>query len=91
MDSLMSVELKSRLERAVGKPLPATLTFNYPSVAALIGFLGTDILGWGLPGTPTSAATSPAPHAGETVEATEGDETEEELAAQLARKLKDLQ
>ena len=35
MDSLMSVELKRRLERGAGRALPSTLTFNYPNVAAL--------------------------------------------------------
>ena len=35
MDSLMSVELKRRLERGAGQPLPSTLTFNYPNVGAL--------------------------------------------------------
>ena len=39
MDSLMSVELRKRLEQGVGRPLPSTLTFNYPSVNALVGFL----------------------------------------------------
>lgn len=39
MDSLMSVELRRRLERGVGQPLPSTLTFNYPNVDALTGFL----------------------------------------------------
>src|SRR5690606_402200 len=39
MDSLMSVELKSRLEKRFGAKLPATLTFNYPTVAAVAGFL----------------------------------------------------
>jgi malonyl CoA-acyl carrier protein transacylase/NAD(P)-dependent dehydrogenase (short-subunit alcohol dehydrogenase family)/acyl carrier protein len=39
MDSLMSVELKKRLERGVGLPLPSTLTFNYPNVSALAGFI----------------------------------------------------
>jgi acyl carrier protein len=43
MDSLMSVELKGRLETAVGHPLPTTLTFNYPNVAALAGFLLSEI------------------------------------------------
>ena len=40
MDSLMAVELRRRLERAAGQPLPSTLTFNYPNVGALVGFLG---------------------------------------------------
>ncbi len=33
MDSLMSVELRKRLERGAGRKLPATLTFNYPNVS----------------------------------------------------------
>jgi NAD(P)-dependent dehydrogenase (short-subunit alcohol dehydrogenase family)/acyl carrier protein len=41
MDSLMSVELKRRLERGFGARLPSTLTFNYPNVRALAGFLFT--------------------------------------------------
>ena len=40
MDSLMSVELKSRLEAATGCALPTTLTFKYPTVVALTDFLG---------------------------------------------------
>ncbi len=39
MDSLMSVELKTRLEKCAGRRLPTTLTFNYPSIAALAEFL----------------------------------------------------
>jgi acyl transferase domain-containing protein/SAM-dependent methyltransferase/acyl carrier protein len=44
MDSLMSVELKRRLERGTGLSLPSTLTFNYPNVAALARFLGTQVV-----------------------------------------------
>jgi acyl transferase domain-containing protein/protein-L-isoaspartate O-methyltransferase len=39
MDSLMSVELKGRLERRFAAKLPATLTFNYPSILAVGEFL----------------------------------------------------
>jgi acyl transferase domain-containing protein/acyl carrier protein len=39
MDSLMSVELKRRLERGFGAALPSTLTFNYPNIRALARFL----------------------------------------------------
>ncbi len=46
MDSLMSVELKSRLEARLGKPLPSTLTFNYPNVVALTDFIAARILGF---------------------------------------------
>ena len=44
MDSLMSVQLKSRLEKSVSCPLPATLTFTYPTVRALAGFLLDQVL-----------------------------------------------
>ena len=55
MDSLMAVELKRRLERSVGFPLPSTLTFNYPNACALAGFLESQIM----------AAPRP-PHSGNT-------------------------
>jgi acyl transferase domain-containing protein/SAM-dependent methyltransferase len=39
MDSLMTIELRRRLERGVGSPLPSTLTFNYPNLRALASYL----------------------------------------------------
>ena len=57
MDSLMAVELKRRLERAVGRALPSTLTFNYPHVAALAGFLDGQL------GVAAVAPAAPAPQA----------------------------
>ncbi|MGA8478696.1 MAG: acyltransferase domain-containing protein [Chthoniobacterales bacterium] len=44
MDSLMSVQLKGRLEKCVGCTLPATLTFTYPTVHALTDFLLDEVL-----------------------------------------------
>jgi SAM-dependent methyltransferase len=44
MDSLMSVELRERLEAGVGRSLPSTLTFNYASVAALTDYLAANVL-----------------------------------------------
>ena len=35
MDSLISVELRTRLEARLGRSLPAMMTFNFPSVRAL--------------------------------------------------------
>ena len=44
MDSLMSVQLKGRLEKSIGCALPATLTFTYPTVNALTDFLLCQVL-----------------------------------------------
>ncbi|MGW0854216.1 acyltransferase domain-containing protein [Streptomyces sp. NPDC002690] len=39
IDSLMSQELRNRLERAFGVPLSATLIWNYPTVRDIVPFL----------------------------------------------------
>jgi acyl transferase domain-containing protein/NADPH:quinone reductase-like Zn-dependent oxidoreductase/aryl carrier-like protein len=40
LDSLMAVELRNVLSRAVEQPLSATLTFDHPTVVALVEHLG---------------------------------------------------
>jgi NAD(P)-dependent dehydrogenase (short-subunit alcohol dehydrogenase family)/SAM-dependent methyltransferase/acyl carrier protein len=75
MDSLMSVELKNRLEREIGQPLPSTLTFNYPSVRALAGYL-VDTL------APSVAVTGDAPH-----DLARSEMSEDELASLLSAHL----
>jgi acyl transferase domain-containing protein len=45
MDSLMAVELRNRLQSGVGQPLPSTLTFEYPSIEALAGYLAAEVFG----------------------------------------------
>ena len=44
LDSLMAVELRNALSAAVGRPLPATLLFKYPSLRALADYLAYDVL-----------------------------------------------
>ncbi len=88
MDSLMSVELKGRIEVAVGEHLPSTLTFNFPTISALTGFLMARFGDQGAIGTPDSAPAASAnrdPGPG-TVDA--GDDlSEDELAAMLLARL----
>ena len=43
LDSLGAVELRSSLGNAFGIDLPATLTFDYPSIAALSKFLASQV------------------------------------------------
>ncbi|WP_156687792.1 type I polyketide synthase [Mycobacterium sp. Marseille-P9652] len=60
MDSLMAVELRRRLERAVGKELPATLAMDYPRITDVARFLVDDVLSLS---APASAAAPPVPAA----------------------------
>ncbi len=39
MDSLMALDFKARLERSLNAELPSTLTFNYPTLQALVDYL----------------------------------------------------
>jgi acyl transferase domain-containing protein/acyl-CoA synthetase (AMP-forming)/AMP-acid ligase II/acyl carrier protein len=45
LDSLMTIELRDSLSRLVGRALPATLLFKYPTIAALANFLEQEL--WG--------------------------------------------
>jgi len=85
MDSLMSVELKGRLEKAVGRTLPSTLTFNYPNPAALADYLVREVLE---PAAPASAEAAPGPVTA-IPEGPDEELSEEELAARLAARLKE--
>jgi acyl carrier protein len=44
LDSLLAVEVRSALGTALGRPLPATLLFDYPTVDRLTDYLGRDVL-----------------------------------------------
>jgi myxalamid-type polyketide synthase MxaE and MxaD len=90
MDSLMSVELKNRLESGLAHPLPSTLTFNYPNVAALAAFLMRE-LDLDAGEVPAGEGRPVLPSPGTSVRIT-GDEeaanmTEDELAELLAARL----
>ncbi|WP_264001267.1 acyl carrier protein, partial [Mycolicibacterium gadium] len=44
MDSLMAVELRRRLEQAVGKELPATLAMDFPRLTDVADYLLGEVL-----------------------------------------------
>ncbi|MEU9092423.1 acyltransferase domain-containing protein [Streptomyces sp. NPDC048428] len=60
MDSLMSVELRKRLERKFGVELSSSLIFNYPTVRKLVPYL-TDKVGLGAPREDAAAERPPEP------------------------------
>lgn len=60
LDSLLAVELRNTLGRALGRSLPATLLFDYPSVETLTEYLLTEVFEFGA-APQESKAQSPAP------------------------------
>ncbi|MEZ4644657.1 MAG: type I polyketide synthase [Chloroflexota bacterium] len=58
MDSVMAVQLRTRLEVDLGCTLPTTVAFEYPTVARLTDFLVAEVLHWE---TAVPAAPAPAP------------------------------
>ena len=74
---------RSRLERGVGRDLPSTLAFNYPTAVALAGFLDVE-------DAPDTVPPAPAPAAARAADVDADDLSEDELAALLARKLESL-
>lgn len=60
MDSLMAVELRRRVEHAVGKELPATLAMDYPRVSDVAEYLLADVLGLTAQAAAKAAAQPPA-------------------------------
>ena len=63
MDSLMTIELRRRLEKGLGVALPATIVFEYPTVALLRQYLLQEALSpvIGTPQTLPAAPPKPAP------------------------------
>ncbi|MBZ0279020.1 MAG: acyl carrier protein, partial [Anaerolineae bacterium] len=87
MDSLMSVDLKTHLEKAVGLSLPSTLTFNYPTIAELSEYLNGRLT----PAEPVAPSAAPAAAPSPAVAAEDMDDlSEDELEALLLKKLKGL-
>ena len=60
LDSLAALELRNRLGRLADAVLPASLLFDYPTVAALVEHLATACFGLP-PEQPAPEPASPAP------------------------------
>lgn len=86
LDSLMAVELRNLLGRAVGRTLPATLTFDHPTVDALVEHLAKDVFAEQMSATVEPVITSEAPVIRPSTDSID-DLSETELAQRLLRKL----
>jgi acyl transferase domain-containing protein/SAM-dependent methyltransferase/acyl carrier protein len=92
LDSLMAVQLRNLLESGLGlgQSLPATLMFDYPTIAAISGFLQNCTSGDDTEGTPspTDADWQPQPMSQriQEIEALSDDEAEALLLKRLERK-----
>jgi len=58
MDSLMAVELRRRIEQAVGKEVPATLAMDHPRLSDVVDYLLGDVLGLSEQASASSGANS---------------------------------
>jgi NADPH:quinone reductase-like Zn-dependent oxidoreductase/acyl carrier protein len=90
LDSLLAVELRNTLGTMLGKPLPATLLFDYPSIETLAQYLFDEVLGLGARGQDgATPAPAPAATAGQLVgdiEAMSDEEVERQIAARAKQK-----
>ncbi|MEO8900004.1 MAG: SDR family NAD(P)-dependent oxidoreductase [Polyangiaceae bacterium] len=86
LDSLMAVELRNLLAKAVGQPMPATITFDHPSVAALAEFFASEALA-DIMHPVLAGIASPEPSRAPEPTAVDDDLSSAELASQLADRL----
>jgi len=85
LDSLLAVELRNTLGKAIGRTLPATLLFDCPNLETLTEYLCAELLGPGSPPAARAPTDESAPKADALVDSIE-DLTDEEVDRLLARR-----
>ncbi|MDY6988821.1 MAG: SDR family NAD(P)-dependent oxidoreductase [Thermodesulfobacteriota bacterium] len=87
MDSLTSVELRSRLQNSLACALPSTLIFRHPTVDSLVDYLATQVLSHYIP-LPSDEAPVQEPHGGSDIslgiKAMSEDNVQASIGAELA-------
>ncbi len=80
LGSLLAIELRNHLETALGRPLSATLAWNYPSVEAMVAYLASD----GQPAVVSAPDAATQPPAGDLLDSLMGVVTLSDEEAALA-------
>ena len=83
LDSLLAIELRNRLQRMLGRTLPAPVIFNYPTVSALAAYLADEAAG-DVRAEPRGSALADAPLREADIEAMTDEEAEALLASRVA-------
>jgi len=83
LDSLGAVELRNRLAAALGKPLRATLLFDFPTLEALTEHVARDVLAWHAAPEPAAHSAAEAALDATALENLSADELARMLAAEL--------
>jgi acyl transferase domain-containing protein len=84
MDSIMAVEVRTRLVSSLGQELPATLVFENPTIEKLTTYLARDVLKWEIPPISPPTADGMIPPASGNLDQLSHDELAALLDAELS-------